>query len=66
ISSGPGDQIHHPQAYLSSEESHDLMFSPRLTLWSSPQPVMSSGRRKLAYLLLALACPNTPEKSVWG
>ncbi|CAN0552166.1 unnamed protein product, partial [Ectocarpus sp. 8 AP-2014] len=63
---GPGDRIRHPQAYWSSEESHDLMFSPRLTFWSSPQPVWSSGRRKLAYLLLALAFPNTQEKSVWG
>ncbi|CAN0291683.1 unnamed protein product [Ectocarpus sp. 13 AM-2016] len=41
MSSGPGDRIRHPRAYVSSGESHDLMFSPRLTFWSSPQP---SGR----------------------
>ncbi|CAN0495252.1 unnamed protein product [Ectocarpus sp. 12 AP-2014] len=55
-----------PPGLLVFRESHDLMLSPRLTFWSSPQPVWSSGRRKLAYLFLALACPNTPKKSVWG
>ncbi|CAM9657802.1 unnamed protein product, partial [Ectocarpus sp. 4 AP-2014] len=66
ISSGPGDRIRHPRAYLSSEESHDLMFNPRLTFYISPQPVWSSGRRKLAYFFLALACPQHPGKVCFG
>ncbi|CAN0496166.1 unnamed protein product, partial [Ectocarpus sp. 12 AP-2014] len=66
MSSGPGDRIRHPRAYVSSGESHDLMFSPRLTFWSSPQPIWSSGRRKLAFVLLALACPQHPGKVCLG